>query len=173
MLSWSGRSLREVFLLTLQFKTFYLYLFSGALGTTVLNLLLETKKTRRYTQVKICFTSKESYNLTMKYIFKTNQRCHTYAKENFMRIFIKSLVENPIGVRIWLKQWKEKKGLLARILEKAHKRLPVCLVDCPTQLIHVIWICQLSRRWQPFPGVYQNVHGLTAAGKRELGTISS
>ena len=78
VLSWSGRSLREVFLLTLQFKTFYLYLFSGALGTTVLNLLLETKKTRRYTQVKICFTSKESYNLTMKYIFKTNQRWHTY-----------------------------------------------------------------------------------------------
>ena len=34
VLSWSGRSLREVFLLTLQFKTFYLYLFSGALGTT-------------------------------------------------------------------------------------------------------------------------------------------
>ena len=78
VLSLSGRSLREVFLLTLQFKTFYLYLFSGALGTTVLNLLLETKKTRRYTQVKICFTSKESYNLTMKYIFKTNQRWHTY-----------------------------------------------------------------------------------------------
>ena len=24
------------------------------------------------------------------------------------------------------------------------------LVDCPTQLTLVIWICQLSRRWEPF-----------------------
>ena len=47
------------------------------------------------------------------------------------------------------------------------------LVGCPIQLTFVILICQLSRRWQPFPGVYQNVRGLTAAGKRDLGTISS
>ena len=36
-----------------------------------------------------------------------------------------------------------------------------------------ICICQLSKRWWPFPGVYQNVWGLTAAGKSKLWTIIS